>query len=94
VGLESDLLSLPDGSIPDPALAMDEASTAGALHAAVVRLAPEDQLLLQLRFEQELTAREIAALLRLPSPFHVYRRLRKVCGVLRGCLDRMAGGCA
>ena len=88
VGLEADLLALPDRSIPDPSLVLDDASRTGALRAAVLRLAPEDQLLLQLRFEQELTAREIAPRLGLPSPFHVYRRIRKVCEVLRGHLDR------
>ena len=83
---EADLLALADRSIPDPCLALDDATAAGALRSAVARLSPEDQLLLRLRFEQELTAREIATLLDLPSPFHVYRRLRTVCGVLRGLL--------
>ncbi|HET6579149.1 MAG TPA: sigma-70 family RNA polymerase sigma factor [Gemmatimonadales bacterium] len=87
VAHESDLLSLADRSIPDPCLALDDASAAGALRSAVARLSAEDQSLLRLRFEQELTAREIATLVGLPSPFHVYRRLRIVCGVLRGLLE-------
>ena len=42
-----------------------------------------DQLLLRLRFDEELTARQIAGLLGLPTPFHVYRRLDAVCATLR-----------
>lgn len=54
-----------------------------ALDAAIAALAPEDRLLLQLRFEADLSAQAIAPLLGMPTPFHVYRRLRAVCRLLR-----------
>lgn len=80
---EGDLTRVPDASTPDPSLALDTVLEVGALRDAVARLGPEDQLLLQLRFEQDLSAREIAAALGLPSQFHVYRRLKRVCEELR-----------
>lgn len=54
-----------------------------ALQRAFQELAPQDQLLLTLRFEKDLTAGEIAVLLRMPTPFHVYRRLRWLLRALR-----------
>jgi RNA polymerase sigma factor (sigma-70 family) len=80
---EQELAELPDASTPDPSLALDALLEAGALRAAVARLGPNDRVLLKLRFEQDLTAREIATVLGLPSPFHVYRRLRRICDELR-----------
>lgn len=78
-----DLTCLADPALPDPAEQMDERSRSSALHGAVALLPPADQLLLRLRFEEELTARQIAGLLGLPTPFHVYRRLDAVCATLR-----------
>jgi hypothetical protein len=43
--------------------------------------------LLRLRFEQDLTAREMATVLGLPSPFHVYRRLDAIFRALRMALS-------
>ncbi|MBA3258308.1 MAG: sigma-70 family RNA polymerase sigma factor [Gemmatimonadales bacterium] len=57
---------------------------------ALDELEPSDRLLLKLRYEQDLTAREIAALLGLPTPFHVYRRARAICALLRDRLTRLA----
>lgn len=54
-----------------------------ALGRAVTELAPDDQLLLKLRFHDELPAQRIAAVLAFPSQFHVYRRLKAVCAELR-----------
>jgi RNA polymerase sigma factor (sigma-70 family) len=68
---------------PDPSLALEALLETGALRAAVARLGPDDRMLLELRFEQDLTAREIATVLGLPSPFAVYRRLKRVCDELR-----------
>ena len=78
-----ELAALPDLSTPDPSLALEALLEAGALRAAVARLDPDDRLLLELRFEQDLTAREIATVLGLPSPFAVYRRLKRICEELR-----------
>jgi RNA polymerase sigma factor (sigma-70 family) len=63
------------------ALQLDE-----ALKSAVAALEPDDRLLLRLRFEDELTAPQIARLLSSRSPFDVYRRLRHVLRTLRTAL--------
>jgi RNA polymerase sigma factor (sigma-70 family) len=67
----------------DPAAALDLAERQQLLDAAIASLAPADQQLLKLRFEDELPARTIAAILAWPTDFHVYRRLRTVLSSLR-----------
>ena len=57
------------------------ASALGALHA-------QDRLLLKLRFEDGLSAREIAEVTGLATPFHVYRRLNALLASLRRWLLR------
>ncbi len=57
-----------------------------ALAAAVGSLAPSDRLLLALRFEDGLSAQEIARVIHVPTPFHVYRRLDAVLRALRELL--------
>lgn len=54
-----------------------------ALDAAMAGLDPEDRLLLKLRFEDDVPVQEIASVLSLPTPFHVYRRLKNICRALR-----------
>jgi RNA polymerase sigma factor (sigma-70 family) len=77
-----DLSALADAAlVPDAALQVTQRDD--VLAGGVGALDPEDQLLLKLRFEDDLSAREIAIVLRLPSAFHVYRRLAVVCGSLR-----------
>ncbi|MEO7962892.1 MAG: hypothetical protein ABIT38_03185, partial [Gemmatimonadaceae bacterium] len=49
------------------------------LDATLAELPTEDRLLLRFRFNDDLTAGEIARLLAWPSSFHVYRRLKIVC---------------
>jgi RNA polymerase sigma factor (sigma-70 family) len=78
-----DLTCLADPALPDPAEQIDEHARSSALHGAVALLPAADQLLLRLRFDEELTARQIAGLLGLPTPFHVYRRLDAICATLR-----------
>ena len=48
--------------------------------------AAADRLLIKLRFDDDLSAREIAGLVGLPTPFHVYRRLNALLGQLRRVL--------
>jgi RNA polymerase sigma factor (sigma-70 family) len=76
--------------IPDRAAAVDERLEQEQLRdnvvAAVASLAPQDRLLLALRYEDDRPAREIAAMLGLPTPFHVYRRLNHLHEVLRRTL--------
>ncbi len=59
-----------------------------ALDASLARLPAPDRLLLALRFEEDLPAREIARILRLPTPFHVYRAINALLGELRLALGR------
>jgi RNA polymerase sigma factor (sigma-70 family) len=59
-----------------------------ALEQALTLLDAHDRLLLRLRFDDDLTAQEIAQLLRFPSPFHVYRRVNAVLAVLRRALEQ------
>jgi RNA polymerase sigma factor (sigma-70 family) len=56
------------------------------LSAAIDTLAPADRLLVALRFDDGLSAQEIARVLQMPTPFHVYRRLEAVTGTLRAFL--------
>jgi RNA polymerase sigma factor (sigma-70 family) len=54
-----------------------------ALRTSLAQLPPAHRLLLALRFEDDLPVREIAKLLRYPTPFHVYRTLNTVLEDLR-----------
>ena len=54
-----------------------------ALDSVLGTLDPADRLLIKLRFEDDLSAREIALVLQMPSAFHVYRRLAVVYTSLR-----------
>jgi RNA polymerase sigma factor (sigma-70 family) len=54
-----------------------------ALRTSLAQLPPAHRLLLSLRFEDDLSVREIAKLLRYPTPFHVYRTLNTVLADLR-----------
>jgi RNA polymerase sigma factor (sigma-70 family) len=62
------------------------AECTAALQRAVTSLDPRDRLLLNLRFEKALAAREIAGVMGFASQGHVYRRLRAVLLHLRGML--------
>ena len=70
----------------DPASALQAGELHRALDAATACLAATDRLLLKLRFDDDLSAREIAGLLGLPTPFHVYRRLNALLQELRRVL--------
>jgi RNA polymerase sigma factor (sigma-70 family) len=78
-----DLTALADDHALAPDAALQVAQRDDALAGGVGELDPTDRLLLKLRFEDNLSAREIAIVLRMPSAFHVYRRLAVVCGSLR-----------
>ena len=69
-------------------LAIREAELLSGLEGALATLAPRDRLLIRLRFEDDLTAQEIARLIDFPSPHHVYRRINVVLADLRGVLRR------
>jgi RNA polymerase sigma factor (sigma-70 family) len=65
-----------------------EAELVSGLEHAMATLAPRDRLLIRLRFEDDLTAQEIARLIDFPSPHHVYRRINVLLADLREVLRR------
>jgi RNA polymerase sigma factor (sigma-70 family) len=60
---------------------------AAALEEAMSELDPQDAVLIRLRYEDGLPAREIARILRLPTLFHVYRRCDSRLRLLREKLE-------
>ncbi|HKW48895.1 MAG TPA: sigma-70 family RNA polymerase sigma factor [Gemmatimonadaceae bacterium] len=70
----------------DPALELQQRERSTILESALRALSPRDRLLLTLRFEDDLSAREIAQVTGMATPFHVYRRLNHVLDVLRATL--------
>jgi RNA polymerase sigma factor (sigma-70 family) len=83
VGVDVELTELADPKHDGPEEQLRATQLRDALGDALDRLPADDRLLLRLRFEDDLTAQTIASVVGLPSPFHVYRRLRSVCGELR-----------
>lgn len=79
---------------PGPAAATDPhgelvgREQSAVLDAALHALPPRDRLLLALRFEEDLSAREIGEVMGFPTPFHVYRRLNTLLDSLRSSLGR------
>jgi RNA polymerase sigma factor (sigma-70 family) len=57
------------------------------LGRALSRLDPDQRLLLQLRYQQDLTLKEVAALLRLPDPFAARRAIDKALKALRKAMQ-------
>ena len=82
-GADPDEIAGPDA---DPTQSLNAADVSRTLTLATSRLDADDRLLLKLRFDDDLSAPEIARLLGLPTPFHVYRRLIFLFGELRGAL--------
>lgn len=58
------------------------------LAEALGQLPPRDRLLLVMRFEEDLSAREIAEIMGFPTSFHVYRRINALLTSLRRTLQR------
>ncbi len=65
---------------------VEVAELSGELTSAVSSLPSADRLLIKLRFEDGLSAAEIAQVLRYPSQFHVYRRINSILSSLRTSL--------
>jgi RNA polymerase sigma factor (sigma-70 family) len=82
-GWESELSELVDPRSESPDRRLRAAELQDALDSARAHLSSADRLLLQLRFDEDLSAAAIASILGMPSPFHVYRRLKAVCDELR-----------
>jgi RNA polymerase sigma factor (sigma-70 family) len=82
---------VPADRFADPSFRSQEDQTegervSGALSEAVASLSPEDQRLLQLRFEENLTIAEISAAMGV-EPRMLYRRLQVVIRGLRASLE-------
>lgn len=75
----------PAGDDPEAQLRSRELSH--ALGAAVAALEPPDRLLLTMRYEDGLSAREIAEVMGFPTLFHVYRRINALLLSLRRALE-------
>ena len=84
-----DPAELPGSSSSNPEWQLRNQDREQALAEVLDQLEPRDQLLLALRFENGLSARQIAGIMHWPSTFHVYRRLNKLLPDLRSrLLDR------
>jgi RNA polymerase sigma factor (sigma-70 family) len=78
---------LADPRADNPEMALRRGELAQALREALEALSPDEQLLLALRFDNQLSARRIAEILDFPSPFHVYRRLNGLLARVREKLE-------
>jgi RNA polymerase sigma-B factor len=83
-----DLEAVSDDTRADPASNVIQVELREALERVMSILPTRDRLLLALRFEHEVSVREIADVMGFPSQFHVYRRLKKVTSELRDALER------
>lgn len=88
VGEDLDVHEIPTAHHGNAELALRRSELRVALEQALATLDPQDQLVLRLRFDDDLTAQEIAKLLGFPSVFHTYRRVNAVLAVLRRALER------
>jgi RNA polymerase sigma factor (sigma-70 family) len=88
LGVELDLDQVADPAGTDPGFSMQAQEARDALRRGLAGLDPADRLLLKLRFDDDLRAREIARLVHLPTAFHVYRRLKGLLATLRSSLER------
>lgn len=86
-GEPSDPDSLVDADAAGPDLELVAREQRQALEGALATLPERDRLLLALRFEHDLPAREIGRLMDFPTPFHVYRRLNSLMDRLRRLLQ-------
>jgi RNA polymerase sigma factor (sigma-70 family) len=82
-----ELAGIPDSSRATITTEYTARERDSALKRVLDTLEPGDRLLVKLRFEEDLTAREIAEVLGFPSPGSVYRRLETVVASLRGKLE-------
>jgi RNA polymerase sigma factor (sigma-70 family) len=78
-----DVDELPDSGNSSPDAGIRAAQMQSAVQSALASLTPEERLLLRMRFDDGMPAREIAQLLKMPSQFHVYRKLDALLGKLK-----------
>lgn len=83
-GLDPDLLAAADA---DQESRLAERERHDLLHTVLASLEPRDRLLIRLRFEDDLSVRQIAEVMHFPTVFHVYRHLKAVLATVRHRLD-------
>lgn len=88
IASEVDPDHLTTSAADSPDLAVRRQELADVLSRALQELDSADRLLLTLRFEDNRPVRQIAAMLGLPTVFHVYRRLAAVLDTLKRALAR------
>lgn len=86
VGVEAALEQLPTGA--DSLGELEQRELSDALESVLANLDQRDRLLLSLRFEDDLSARQVAQIMGFPTLFHVYRRLNAVLGTCREALEQ------
>jgi RNA polymerase sigma factor (sigma-70 family) len=79
---------LDDRNHPGAQQELESSQVQTHLNAALGALGPRDRLLLKLRFEDDLPAREIGGIMGFATPFHVYRRLNRLLAGLRAALHK------
>lgn len=85
---EFNIALVPDGSgRHNPELALRRRELENALRDAVAVLGPKDQLIVKLRFYEEMSAKEISEFMGLPSQSHARRRLRGALDEIRKSLE-------
>ncbi len=84
---EADADSLADENPSSAADQIDAHELSEELRCLLKSLDPSDRLLLLLRFDDGLSAAEIANVLRYPSQFHVYRRINALLAEMRAALE-------
>jgi DNA-directed RNA polymerase specialized sigma subunit len=67
--------------------ALDDADRHAVVESVLSGLAPRDRLLLRLRFEDDLSVRQIAEVLGFATVFHVYRHLNALLATVRSQLE-------
>jgi RNA polymerase sigma factor (sigma-70 family) len=86
ISLDPELLDRFPDKRPSADEVLDRQQLLDHLDRAVATLSANDRLLLALRYQDGRSAREIATLMSLPTPFHVYRWLNRVHTALRQAL--------
>lgn len=87
VAAKIDPSAIADTGDPDPLERLEKTERLQALQGVLIDCPSRDRMLLTLRFEEDLTAKEIARLMGFQTVFHVYRRLNKVLERLRTRLE-------
>jgi RNA polymerase sigma factor (sigma-70 family) len=87
VVVDTDVTTIADPNSYEPDRFIREEQLAQALEATLAELSPEDRLIVKLRYEDGLTAQEIARVIGWRTPFHVFRRLNLTYTRLRRALQ-------